>query len=131
MIYIDKNPNPSGAYPNPKNQPFPGCIELNNEQSAVFFEYNGFVIVQDGVVTPNVAAWEAWKAGQEQQTPAELREEAYNTEKVIEWEGNLLTVTEAAQLWQYYAAEGNEKANALTGMIADAKDAIREKYPDK
>lgn len=62
MIYIDSKPNESGAYPNPKNQPFPGCIALNDEQAAVFFEYNGFVIVQDGVVTPNVEAWEAWKA---------------------------------------------------------------------
>ena len=62
MIYIDKNPNPSGAYPNPKLQPFPGCIPLNDEQAAVFFEYNGFVTVQDGVVAPNVEAWEAWKA---------------------------------------------------------------------
>lgn len=62
MIYIDSKPNESGAYPNPKNQPFPGSIALNDEQAAVFFEYNGFVAVQDGVVTPNVEAWEAWKA---------------------------------------------------------------------
>lgn len=62
MIYIDSKPNESGAYPNPKNQPFPGCIALNDEQATVFFEYSGFVTVQDGVVTPNVEAWEAWKA---------------------------------------------------------------------
>ena len=133
MIYIDSKPNESGAYPNPKNQPFPGCIELNEKQAAVFFEYNGFVIVQDGVVTPNVEAWEAWKASLPEPvpvTPTEQREEAYNTEKIIEWEGKLLTVTEAAQLWQYYAAEGNDKATTLTGLIAEAKAAIREKYPD-
>ena len=130
MIYIDSKPNKAGAFPNPKNQPFPGCIALNDEQAAVFFEHNGFVIVKDGNVTPNVEAWEAWKASQKQQTPAELREEAYNTEKIIEWEGNLLTVTEAAQLWQYYAAEGNDKANTLTDLIAEAKAAIRDKYPD-
>lgn len=134
MIYIDSKPNPSGAYPNPKNQPFPGCIALDEKQAAVFFEYNGFVIVQDGVVTPNVEAWEEWKASLPEPvpvTPAEQREEAYNTEKIIEWEGKLLTVTEAAQLWQYYAAEGNEKADTLTGLIAEAKTAIREKYPDE
>lgn len=62
MIYIDSKPNESGAYPNPKNQPFSGCIVLDDEQATVFFEYNGFVTVQDGVVTPNVEAWEAWKA---------------------------------------------------------------------
>lgn len=66
MIYIDKNPNPSGAYPNAKNQPFPDCIALTDEQAAVFFEYNGFVTVtqtESGVtVEPNTEAWEAWKA---------------------------------------------------------------------
>ena len=64
MIYIDSKPNPSGAYPNPKNQPFPGSIALNDEQAAVFFAYNGFVTVTTDPVTvePNVEAWEAWKA---------------------------------------------------------------------
>lgn len=66
MIYIDKNPNPSGAYPNPKCQQFPGCIALNEEQAAEFLAYNGFVTVtQDGdtvTVEPNVETWEAWKA---------------------------------------------------------------------
>lgn len=63
-------------------------------------------------------------------TSAELREEAYNSEKVIEWEEEKITVTEAAQLWQYYAAEGNEKATILTSLISEAKSAIREKYPN-
>lgn len=62
--------------------------------------------------------------------PAEQREQAYNTEAVIEWDGEMLTVTEAAQLWQYYAAEGSDKATALTALIAEAKQIIREKYPD-
>ena len=87
MIYIDKQPNPSGAYPNPKNQPFPGCIALDDEQAAVFFAYNGFVVVENGVVTPNTAAWEAWKAAQTtaEPIPAEQREQAYNTEQIIPW----------------------------------------------
>lgn len=71
MIYIDSKPNPSGAYPNPKNQPFPGCIELNDEQAAVFFEYNGFVTVENGTVTPNTEAWEAWKASLPEPTEPE------------------------------------------------------------
>lgn len=62
MIYIDPAPNPSGAYPNPKNQPFPGGIPLDGEQADTFFQYNGFVTVENGVVTPNTEAWEAWKA---------------------------------------------------------------------
>ena len=64
-------------------------------------------------------------------TPAQQREKAYNTQAIIEWEGQMLTVTRAAQKWQYYAAEGNEKADELTSLIAAAKQTIREQYPDE
>lgn len=63
-------------------------------------------------------------------TPSELREEAYNTEKLIDFNNQSLTVTEASQLWQYYAAEGSDKANELQVLISNAKSSIREKYPD-
>ena len=63
-------------------------------------------------------------------TPAEKREQAYNTEKLIFWSNKELTVTEAAMQWQYYAAENNPKAEELTILIATAKQTIREKYPD-
>lgn len=63
-------------------------------------------------------------------TQTEKREAAYNTEKVIEWDGEMLTVTEAAQLWQYYAAEGSEKAADLTVLIAEAKAKIRGDFPE-
>ena len=63
-------------------------------------------------------------------TPAEQREQAYNSERIIEWDGDMITVTEASQKWQYYAAEGSDKANELTMLIAQAKQSIREKYPD-
>lgn len=75
MIYVDKAPNPSGAYPNPKNQPFPECIALTDEQAKVFFDYNGFVtITQDGetvTVEPNIEAWKAWRASLPEPTEAE------------------------------------------------------------
>ena len=64
-------------------------------------------------------------------SPSELREQAYNTTSVIAWGGAMLTVTEAAQKWQYYAAEGDAaKADALTALIAASKAEIRAKYPD-
>ena len=64
--------------------------------------------------------------------PAQLREEAYNTQAVIAWDGEMLTVTEASQKWQYYAAEGNtSKTDALTALIAEVKASIREQYPDE
>lgn len=72
MVYIDPISNASGAYPNPKNQPFPGCIPLTDEQAETFLAYNGFVVVTEEQdpeteaitykVAPNTAVWEAWKA---------------------------------------------------------------------
>lgn len=64
-------------------------------------------------------------------TPEELRERAYETDKVISYEGKMLTVDEANRKWQEYQAEGNSKANELTTMIANAKAVIREQYPDE
>ena len=71
------------------------------------------------------------ESGTTELTPAQQREGAYNTQPVIEWEGQMLTVTQAAQKWQYYAAEGSEKADELQGLIAAAKQDIREQYPDE
>lgn len=64
-------------------------------------------------------------------TPEEMRERAYETDKVIGYEGKMLTVDEANRKWQEYQAEGNSKAAELTTMIANAKATIREQYPDE
>ena len=65
-------------------------------------------------------------------SPAEKRELAYNTAACIDWDGSMLTVTQAAQQWAYYAAEGNtEKTDALTALIAAEKQSIRGQYPDE
>lgn len=73
-LYIDPIPSENGAYPNPKLQPFNGCIPLDDEQSATFLQYNGFVTItsseeeyEEGffrtvyTVEPNTEAWEEWK----------------------------------------------------------------------
>ena len=77
MKYIRDTPNPSGAYPAPQSNPFPGAIPLEDEQAATVLQYNGFVtitsheetVVDDFTrtvytVEPNLEAWEAWKAAQ-------------------------------------------------------------------
>ena len=64
-------------------------------------------------------------------TTKEQREKAYNTEHIIEWNGELLTVTEAATQWLYYAAEGSDKASEIQALIAAAKSKARVKYPDQ
>lgn len=67
-LYIDPTPNESGAYSTPRTAPFAGGIPLDDEQSALFLQYNGFVLIEeseDGVeISPNTEAWEAWKAAQ-------------------------------------------------------------------
>lgn len=61
-----------------------------------------------------------------EETPSQQRENAYNTDKLIPWNDDTLTVTEAAKLWSYYAAEGDtDTAAELTALIAEAKAAIR------
>ena len=64
-------------------------------------------------------------------TPKELREHVYETEKIISYDGDMLTVDEANRKWQEYQAESNSKANELTRLIANAKATIRVQYPDK
>ena len=65
-------------------------------------------------------------------TPAEYREIAYNTLPWVEWGGDMMTVTQAANQWAYYAAEGRtDKTDALASLIAEAKQSIREQYPDE
>ena len=65
-------------------------------------------------------------------SPSELREQAYNTDPIIPWDGEMLTVTDAAQQWAYYSAEGRtDKTDALTALIAAAKASIRERRPDE
>lgn len=63
-------------------------------------------------------------------TPEQQRENAYNTAQVISWNNELLTVTQAALHWQYYAAEGSTKADELRVLIAAAKADIRAQFPD-
>ena len=72
------------------------------------------------------------KAREPALTPAQQREQAYNTHPIVEWDGQLLTVTEAAQQWAYYSAEGaTGKTLELTSLISQAKRTIREQYPDE
>lgn len=95
MIYIDQTPNSSGAYPAGKNQPFPGCIPLTDDQASTFRKYNGFITVttnsdENGaasyIVEPNTKAWEAWK----ESLPPEPAPEPSDTEVL----NTLLGVTE-------------------------------------
>ena len=93
MRYIQPNPNPSGAYPAPQSNPFPGAIGLTDGQAQTLLDYNGFVSIEqneDGVVTvtPNTEAWEVWKAEQpdpSEQLAAEVRAQRVTFLAACDW----------------------------------------------
>ena len=86
MKYVKSIPNPSGAYPGPQSRPFAGCLPLTDSQAAVLVQYNGFVTITQEpdeaiegssvTVTPDLEAWEAWKAS----LPPEPEPEPSDTE---------------------------------------------------
>lgn len=132
-LYIDPIPNESGAYPNPKCQPFEDCIPLDEEQSATFLQYNGFVTItsseeeyEEGFfrtvyeVTPNLEAWEAWKASLPPEPDA--LEEA-KADKISKSKTDLADYLETHPLqWtdgEYYSITA-EKQQQLTSKIMAA-----------
>ena len=111
-----------------------------------------YLVVENGIITNTIVAekefadsigakeyYEGAAIGDEYNppepegpTPSELREEAYNTQKIISWDGEMITVTEASQLWQYYSVEKDtEKTELLSQLVIEAKTKIREQYPDE
>ena len=121
-------------------------LTINDAEPSVFPVPDGWAVIPDSIAIPNTFPFvnievngqtvTAMTAGAipepETPSPAKQREEAYNTQAVIAWDGSVLTVTEAAQKWQYYAAEGStEKTEELTSLIASAKQSIRAQYPDE
>lgn len=122
--------------------------DINWDNPDIFPVPAGWAILPDGMNTPNfpfgsitvddstppmVTSWTPLPIPEpEKPTTAQQRENAYNTQAVIPWDGSMLTVTEASQKWQYYSAEGNtDKTDDLTALIAEAKASIREQYPDE
>lgn len=136
--YINSKPTDNGHYGNPQSNSREDSLELPDELLSAYIDTMGFATldVDGGVVTALAINQAAYDAYQEEHrpvelTPAEKREQAYNEDACIELGGEMITVTAAATLWQYYAAEGNEKADELQALIAAAKAAIREQYPDE
>ena len=132
-LYIDPAPSENGAYPNPKCQPFEDCTPLDEEQSATFLQYNGFATItsheeeyEEGFfrtvyeVTPNLEAWEAWKA--EQPPEPDALEEA-KADKISKSKTDLADYLETHPLqWtdgEYYSITA-EKQQQLTSKIMAA-----------
>ena len=77
MWYLNPNTNNDSSYSAPQSTFFKNAIPLTDEQAQMVVDYNGFVtvtsheetIVEDFTktvyeVTPNLEAWEKWKASQ-------------------------------------------------------------------
>ena len=142
MYYINSIPTENGNYGNPQSNGREDMHILPDELLSDYLDSMGFVNLTINKnneiikVERNAEASDAYQAQLPPPyvpTPAENRENAYNTMKIIEWvdKPDNITVTEAATLWEYYAAEGNEKiAGQLQTLIATAKAEIRAMYPD-
>ena len=86
MKYVRSTPNLSGAYPAPQNKYFPEALPLADSQADMLVEYNGFVTITQEpdpeieassvTVTPDLEAWEEWKAS----LPPEPEPEPSDTE---------------------------------------------------
>lgn len=95
-------------------------------------EYKKSGLVYRDATPEEIAEFERQQAATPELPPAERREQAYNSDPCVPWGGEMLTVTQAAQQWEYYAAEGRtDKTDALTALIAAAKEKIRAQWPDE
>lgn len=64
-------------------------------------------------------------------TPKERRERTYETEPLIEYDGDMITVDDANKLFLQYSAEGNtQKYMDLQILIGRAKADVRARFPD-
>lgn len=138
MYYVNKDAI-NGNHGNPTTEAIGDCYILPDELIDGYISTLGFAlltIADDGVtvtaVAENKTALDDYLLNHPAPPMREQRENAYNTDPVIEWQGRSITVTEAAALWQYYSAEGDaETAESLTALIVAAKAEIRAKFPDE
>ncbi len=106
-----------------------GYIEVPEALSDLAFSTGGYcdLVIENGVLTDIIPMPRPAPT----LTPAEQRKQAYETEPLIEWDGDTITVDAANQLWLGYAAEESPKAETLQTLIIAAKFAVREMYPDE
>ena len=75
-FYILPKKDGFGAYPSPQSLKCKGMVEIPGDLLPVYVENSGFVDLEiEGEtvvsVTPDVEAFEAWKASQTEQTPTD------------------------------------------------------------
>ena len=131
-MIIQKQPNPCGAYPAPQTWNFGAIPETHaviDLDMTEFYEYNGFVtltIEGDTVTdyTPNVDAWEAWKA--EHPDPSEP--EPTTEERIAALEEDNIAIKEQLQQADDTAIELFEMQMAQEAINTAQDDALIEIY---
>lgn len=63
--------------------------------------------------------------------PSDKRNIAYTNAPLIVWENSKLTVDQANEKYVQYFIEEDEKSNQIKTLIIDAKNTIRNLYPDE
>ena len=127
-MIIQKQPNPSGAYPAPQSWnrnvlPDGYATIADAVDMTDFYAYNGFVtlVVTDDVVTayqPNIQAWEEWKAQQPEPRP-EPKPEPTTEERVSALEEQLAQADETAiYLFEMQAVQDEINAVQDEALIA-------------
>lgn len=131
IYYLNPNKNPSGAYSAPQTTKAYGLIAIMDEQKQTVLKYNGFVTLSEGengetVITPNIEAWEQWKATQ----PNKLEE--LKEQKIAQSKTDLETYLAEHPL-QYtngkYYTITEEKQRQLTSKLVSASFAQQAGVP--
>lgn len=93
---------------------------INADGDRGVYEDGNYIIIETPVYIPSVL------------TQAQLREQAYQNDKIIEWQGEMLTCDEARldRMSVYYFSGQTEKVAALQELWLDARESIQLKYPD-
>lgn len=91
----------------------PGYVEVEIDGIRTYRNIETMQLIDDEIIIPSIQ-----------------RENAYNNDKIIEWENNLITVDEANKIYYNYFVENNPKAEEIQILIIAAKSDIREMYPN-
>ena len=127
MNYLNRTIHADGSYPAPQSTPAPDLIPLTDEQAAMVVRYSGFVVIEEETdgsgaisckVTPNLEAWEAWKAAQ----PDPLEELRAAKEDALSAACNAAIVAgmdvETSQGAEHFSLQETDQINLTTALSA-------------
>ena len=129
MILVEKTPKANGGYGNMEASTFrEGYYILPDELKPEHFPFFTINAVESDVIT-------SVTDGEYPAVSAEItRRKAYESEPIVEYGGNLITVDEARNICMEYEFETTDRAigivSELMAKITAAKEAIRARYTE-